>query len=156
MHRTKNVPRTRFWGVLLGLVLSGVFAAGARAQDVKPIPRIMSVGDTLRLEIVEIVDGKEKPTGKVIKRVAVENDRVVLVIADPTGEAKAVLASALARGVSRVSLFDTDNKLASIYDIKVDFDVQLLRATLKKAVPTANVLPVLVGDRTLILTGTVE
>jgi pilus assembly protein CpaC len=165
MHRTNTVPRMTYWGVLLSVLLAGVVAAGAGAQErAQPPaggpaggpagPRVpvitIPVNGTYRLESPFRVDGK--PT--VIRTVVNENENVLRVqaLADtPT----AVLLVGLARGTSRVTLTDINNNRAA-FDVIVEIDIALLRTTIRKAVPTSNVEPVLAGSRVVILTGWVE
>src|SRR5262249_38660745 len=69
---------------------------------------------------------------------------------DPTH----VLLTGLEPGITRVTLTDEDDK-STDFDVVVQFDVEYLKDVLKRAVPTANIVPIPAANNTVILTGTV-
>jgi pilus assembly protein CpaC len=171
MHRTNSVPRTRLWGGLLGLVLSSVLVARAQAQQAgqpaqpdqppaakngtppkpeEPALLIVPLGTSRPLQLV----GPDKKP-RVIKAAVLENPSVARVLADPLDPTRVIILG-LARGRTRITLTDVDEKVRQVTDISVEFDIELLRRTIRRIAPTSNVEPILIGGNTLILTGTVE
>jgi pilus assembly protein CpaC len=148
MHR-KN--RRSVWGMLLGLVLGGMLAAGARAQEPpapQPQPRVGA--------LIVAVNGTQKvtmSTGKFIRTAANSRETVARVQPIPT-DPTSVLITGLEPGITRVTLTDV-NGAVDAFDVIVQFDIQYLRSVIRRAVPTANVEPIPAANNTVILTGTV-
>jgi pilus assembly protein CpaC len=170
MHRTNSVPRTMFWGGLLGLVLSGVLVACAQAQEgappaqaeQPPAPKngappppegpgllVIPLGGSRPLQFI----GPDKKP-HVIKAAILQNETIARVLADPLNPTRVIILG-LQRGRTTITLTDVDGK-AQVTDIAVEFDIELLRRTIRRIAPTSNVEPILIGGNTLILTGTVE
>jgi pilus assembly protein CpaC len=153
MHRTNRVPRSVVGGLLLGLLLGGVGLAPA--QEALPQPRpvdaktpqsiIVSINGTQRLRM---------KTGKPIKEARNEKENIAR-LSPVAGDPTQVLIVGLDSGVTHISLTDTAG-VTEDYDVIVQTDVEYLRSLIKRAVPTANVVPIPAANNTIILTGNVE
>src|SRR5262249_18493910 len=65
-----------------------------------------------------------------------------------------VILTGLEPGIAKVTLTDEEDKEFP-FDVVVQFDVEYLKSVLKRAVPTANIVPIPAANNTVILTGTV-
>src|SRR5215471_113134 len=135
MHRTRVLYRT-FWGVLLALLLGAVCTAGETAVgqsapvEINPNAIVIPINGTYLLGA---------PSKKKLKKAVNTKDNVVRVQPihdDPTH----VLLTGLEPGITKVTITDEDDKESS-YDVVVQFDVAYLKSFLKRAVPTANIVP---------------
>src|SRR5262245_57868387 len=150
MHRNRVLYRT-FWGLLLALLFGAVCVAGETAVgqsapvEVNPNAIVIPINGTYLLgvpvknkKIKKAVNTKDT----VIKGQAVDGDpfHVLLTGQDP--------------GIAKVTLTDEDDKTYE-YDVVVQFDVEYLKSVIKRARPTANVIPIPAANNTVILTGTV-
>jgi pilus assembly protein CpaC len=161
----------RFWGVLLSLGLAGAVIGGAPAQPPaqppapapaapeRPAERVpvipLAIGGTTRLTS-PFRDTKDPTKPSDIRSIVNENEQVVTV--QPIAyDRTTVLLQGGRRGTSRLRLTDVEGRVA-LFDVVVDFDIQLLRRTIRQVVPTSNVEPILVGGNSnvIILTGNVE
>src|SRR5215471_2610215 len=149
MHRTRVLYRS-FWGVLLALLLGAVCAAEEMAVgqpapiQVNPNAVVIPVNGTYVLAA---------PSGKKIKKAVNTKDSVVRVQA-MEGDPTRVLLTGQEPGITRVTLTDEDDKVTD-FDVVVQFDVEYLKSVLKRAVPTANIVPIPGANNYVILTGTV-
>jgi pilus assembly protein CpaC len=174
MHRTNRAPRTVFWGLLLGLALSGLCGSQGRAQPA-PLPPPVGPGgpgggpapglavNPALLDprspvpsIIVPINGTQKLQMTSKERiVTVQNQkdtvaRVSPVIGDPTS----VLITGLEPGITRV-VFTGVSGRQEVIDVVIQIDVEYLRVLLKRAAPTAFVDPIPAANNTIILTGTV-
>jgi pilus assembly protein CpaC len=153
MHRTKHVHGTAFCGVLLSLLLAGLWSDRAAAQEAPAVVAAPKPSGTLILSI----NGTQRvqmSTKKAIVQVTNEKDNVAKVspvIGDPTS----VLITGLEPGITRITFRDVDGKVEMI-EVVVQFDIEYLRTLIRRAVPTACVEPLPAANNTVILTGTVE
>jgi pilus assembly protein CpaC len=149
MHRTRVLYRT-FWGGLLALLLGAVSGAGVRAGqsapvEVNPNAIVIPINGTYLLGA---------PSKKALKK-AVNNKDNVIRVQPVSDDRSKVLITGLEPGIARVTLTDEDDKVFD-FDVVVQFDVEYLRSVLKRAVPTANIVPIPAANNTVILTGTVQ
>src|SRR6516164_6602946 len=150
MHRTRVLYRS-FWGVLLALLLGAVCAAGEIAVgqpapvEVNPNAIVIPINGTYLLGA---------PSKKALKK-AVNNKDNVIRVQPVSDDRSKVLITGLEPGIARVTLTDEDDKVFD-FDVVVQFDVEYLRSVLKRAVPTANIVPIPAANNTVILTGTVQ
>jgi pilus assembly protein CpaC len=148
MHRTRVLYRT-FWGGLLALLLGAVSGAGIAAGqpapvEINPNAIVIPINGTYLLGA---------PSKKPLKKAVNNKDNVVRV--QPVSDDRSkVLITGLEPGIARVTLTDEDDKVFD-FDVVVQFDVEYLRSVLKRAVPTANIVPIPAANNTVILTGTV-
>ena len=169
MHRTLCRPRNLLLGgLLIALLVSGrpenlnAQITGGLFPPDKAV--VVSTGGTVTAQM---------STGQAISVVKNTNDQVLsakIVQGDP----KRVFLTGLKPGFSHVSLTGQDNKTESynvvVADVKVDdikiapplhhlppapLDVSELSSQLRRAFPTANVVPVPIADNTILLEGTV-
>jgi pilus assembly protein CpaC len=77
--------------------------------------------------------------------------RVQAIVDDPT----AVLVVGLQAGSTHVTMTDTAGQ-QEVVEVVVEFDIDVVRAVLKRAFPTANVEPVPAGTNTIVLVGNVN
>jgi pilus assembly protein CpaC len=148
MHRTNRVLYPAFAGLFLGLLLSGLPMATARAQAPKA-----AAGPALILAI-NGTQSIQMSTKKKIKSATNSRDTVARIQEVP-GSPDKILITGLDAGVSHLTLTDEDGKVEEI-DVVVQTDVEYLRTQLKRTVPTANVEPIPVSSNTIILKGTVN
>ncbi|MCS6852827.1 MAG: hypothetical protein NZ700_16840 [Gemmataceae bacterium] len=175
MHSSYRVPRTRVGSLIL---IGCLWAGAASAQDPPPAPKpaapggappagtdsgaplgtpenpysiIMPIATTQRLQMT---------TKKPIRQVFNQRDTIIQISAlrdDPT---TVLVTSQRVPGTSQVTLTDIDGHTEE-YAINVQpapaqtFDIELMRKLIRQAVPTSNVIPVLGGGSSIILTGTV-
>jgi pilus assembly protein CpaC len=85
---------------------------------------------------------------------AVNQKDTVLRVQPVAGDPAHVLLTGLEPGITKVVLTDVDGKEES-FDVVVQFDVEYLKSVLRRAVPTANIIPIPAANNTVILTGTV-
>jgi len=130
------------WATLLVLLVSGL----SQAQDGQPngSALIVPIGGTVRLQMQS-----KKP----IKNVENSKDSVVnirTVVGDPT----TVLLTGQQPDATIIELTDAaDHK--EKYEVIVQLDVEYLKTQIRRAVPTANVVPIPSSNNAIILTGTV-
>jgi pilus assembly protein CpaC len=149
MHRTNRVLNPAFAGLFLGLLLSGLPMATARAQAPK------TAGSAPALIIpINGTQAIQMSTKKKIKS-AVNTREVVARIQELPGEPTKILITGLDAGVSHLTLTDEDGKVEEL-DVVVQTDVEFLRTQIKRTVPSANVEPIPVSSNTIILQGTVN
>src|SRR4051812_46185372 len=146
MHRTKTRPRALFSALLLALIVGGLPAVG-RAQPVGPANKaiIVPVNGTVRFQMT---------TKKPIKRVVNPRDTVVTVrnvVGDPT----TVLLTGQTADTTTIELTD-EADVTERYEVIVQRDIENLRTQLRRAVPTANLMPTPIGDVDVIIGGTVQ
>src|SRR5262249_7235217 len=151
MHRTRVLYRS-FWGVLLALLLGAVCAAGENAVG-QPAPVEINLSSP---PIVIPINGTHllgAPSKKKLKK-AVNTKENVVRVQPINDDAFHVLLTGLEPGITKVTITDEDDKEFG-YDVVVQFDVEYLKSVLKRAVPTANIVPIPAANNTVILTGTV-
>jgi len=135
--------------VLLGLLVSG--AAVGQEPPPRPEAPARNVG-TITLPI----GGSQQLTMRTKKRIAnvfLSGDGVAQVAGSVKPDE--VVIRGLAAGAVRLELTDVDGN-KEVYEIIVQFDVQYLKSTFSRAVPSSNVDVIPMQNRTLILTGWVE
>src|SRR5262249_33956136 len=153
MHRTNRVPRAPLGGlVLLGLLLVGLPAYVLAVGEAPPPRRGPAVSSSAVVVPIGGIQRLQMTTKKAIRTITNENDRVAAVL--PLTEPNVVLVRGLAAGITRVTLADVDGK-TEVFEIVVQFDIQMLLNLLQRAVPTANVTPIPGTGNTIILAGTV-
>src|SRR5262249_51142715 len=140
--------RLRAWLLALALLLTLLSAPRTFAQ---PAPD-MTPG------VVVTVNGSElrqMSTKKRIKAVNIGDPRFVRVVGAPADNTSVYIVG-LAPGISPVTLTDENDKAERFDVVVVAFDIQQLRAVLRRAVPSANVTPLPAGNTAVILNGTVD
>jgi len=152
MHRTNRVL-TWVAGGLLGVSLSYGTAAAiqpdgaaapAPAQRGKANAVVVTINGSKRLSMTP-----KRPIRSVINEK--ENVARVQVIPDDN---ESVLVFGLQTGTTRITM--TDNMgIKEEIDLIVEFDIDAVKAVLRRAVPTAAVEPIPAGINTIVLTGTV-
>jgi pilus assembly protein CpaC len=149
MHRTRVLSRT-FWGVLLTLLLGAVCAVDLRAAgqpapvEVNPNAIVIPINGTYLLGA---------PSKKKLKK-AVNTKENVVRVQPVQDDPFHVILTGLEPGIAKVTLTDEEDKEFP-FDVVVQFDVEYLKSVLKRAVPTANIVPIPAANNTVILTGTV-
>jgi pilus assembly protein CpaC len=145
MHRQpwKSGP---LWGRLVLVLLAGTLTAVGRGQDNAPRPSalVVPINGTVRLQMT---------TRRPIRTVVNPKENVVnirTVVGDPT----TVLVIGQQPDVTRIELTDVDGRTET-YEVIVQADIEYLRTQLRRAVPTANVVPIPTSNNTVILSGTV-
>jgi pilus assembly protein CpaC len=142
-------PRPRWWALGFALLLALLTARTASAQP---------AADGATGSVVVTVNGSEvrqMATKKPIKSVNISDPRFVRVVGAPADNTS-VYVVGLAPGIATVTLTDADNKTERFEVVVVAFDIQQLRAVLRRAVPSANVTPLPAGNTGVILAGTVD
>src|SRR5262245_4823882 len=140
--------RSRWWALGLALLLGLLAAQTAAAQPADGSPG----------SIVVTVNGSEirqTASKKPVKTVNISDPRFVRVVGAPADNTSVYIVG-LAPGIATVTLTDADNKTERIEVVVVAFDIQQLRAVLRRAVPTANLTPLPAGNTGVILAGTVD
>ncbi|HEY1861562.1 MAG TPA: BON domain-containing protein [Gemmataceae bacterium] len=150
MHRTNRVLNQAFAGLFLGLLLSGLPMATARAQA----PRAATGGGPALIIAINGTQAIQMSTKKKIKSATNSRD-IVARIQEVPGDPTKILITGLDAGVSHLVLTDEDGKVEEL-DVVVQTDVEFLRTQIKRTVPTANVEPIPVSSNTIILKGTVN
>jgi pilus assembly protein CpaC len=140
MHRKTSVSRNMNWKSLIGLVVAGLVAAPATAQEVlpRPAPRPEVPGERVP-ELRVPVGGKRTvghPSNQKLKKVTNENPTVATVENDPNDPAT-VKITALASGVTRITLVDVNNR-QEVFDVRVPTNADALKKILNRVVPSAN------------------
>ena len=145
MRRSTRSLRFPLGGMLLALLVTAVAPAGF-AQDVKTFSKavIVPVNGAVVLQM---------STKKPISRAVTSKEGVVRLITVP-GDPTTIRLIGLVADLARLELTDEDGKKES-YDIIVQIDVEYLRTQLRRAMPTANIVPVPYASNGVILTGTV-
>jgi pilus assembly protein CpaC len=154
MHRTNSVAKLTFGSVLLGLALGGT--ATAQKKELLPPPAPAATAAE-RGAIVVPINGTQRlqmTTKKKIKTVVNEREMIARVSPLAGGEPTWVLITGLEPGTTRVTLTDVDGHAETV-EVIVQFDVEYLRAILRRAVPSANIEPIPAASNTILLTGTV-
>ena len=155
MHRTDPVPHHPFSRVveplrkhllpattpLLALGMLLTLLPVARAQ---PAPKVV-----LQVYGFEIRQAASK---KRLKQLNVSNPLIVQVRA-VRPDAYAIVG--IAPGISTVTVTDEDNKVEKLDVAVAVYDLDQLWRVLRRAVPTANVIPLPAGSNAVILSGTV-
>jgi pilus assembly protein CpaC len=153
MHRTKNAPTAVLRGLLAALALGLLTPALALAQP-KPEPvappapaptLTVAINGTTRLQMSK---------KQVIAR-AINHTEAVIRLAPAYNDPTTVLVTGLEPGIARVTLIDEKGNEEN-FEIIVQLDVELLKSLLRRAVPTANIVPIPGANNTVILTGTVS
>src|SRR5437763_13197041 len=160
MHRSKLLAKKRLWGALVGLVI-GAAPAWAQAQPPAPAPTakapalqpgtvLLPLRDALVLPVN--VGQRVQMSGRQRIAAAANNrDNVVElrgVANDPTTD----IVIAKEPGAARISLTDEQGRTESLDIIVTAVDIEYIRASLNKTVPTAAVAPLPAGG-SLVLTG---
>jgi pilus assembly protein CpaC len=127
----------------LGLLLT-LLPTAARAQ---PAP---SPGVIVQVNGTEI---RQMDSKKRIKNIQVSNPLVIQVTAVKP-DTYAIVG--LAPGISTVTLTDEDNKVERLDVVVVAYDIEQLRTVLRRAVPSASVVPLPAGNNAVILSGTID
>jgi pilus assembly protein CpaC len=144
MHRTTCRFWPPAWGVLLALLACGV--TGARAQDAVPRSSavLVPLNGTVRLQM-----SNKAPIARVVNP---KENAVALrtVPGDPT----TVLVIGQQPDVTRIELTDVNGRTET-YEVIVQANIEYLRTQLRRAVPTANVVPIPTSNNTVILSGNV-
>lgn len=143
MHRTNPKLRSLVWGTLLALLVGGL--PSSQAQDAgRGSALIVPIGGTVRLQM------KSK---KPIKTVVNPKENVInirTVVGDPT----TILITGQTPDVTTIELTDIDDRKET-YEVIVQLDIEYLKTQLRRAVPTANIIPIPSSNNAVILTGTV-
>ncbi|HTK78482.1 MAG TPA: hypothetical protein VL371_24695 [Gemmataceae bacterium] len=149
MHRTNRVL-TWVAGGLLGVSLATGTAAAIQPDAPAPAQRgkgnvvVVTINGSKRLSMTP-----KRPIRSVINEK--ENVARVQVIPDDN---ESVLIFGLQTGTTRITF--TDNMgIKEEVDLIVEFDIDAVKAVLRRAVPTAAVEPIPAGINTVVLTGTV-
>src|SRR5262245_15202093 len=172
MHRTITVPqptfapaplpgrpsalaaRVRHWGTAFALLLAVLPLRPAQGQPA-PAPGGAPPSGSVVVS-VNASEPRRMSTGKRIRTVNVSDPRIVRVVAGPTPDV--VFIAGQAPGLATVAL--TDESTPPVTDrfevVVVAFDIQQLRNVLRRAVPTANIVPIPAGNNGVILSGTTD
>ncbi len=134
---------------MLALLLQGALPATSLAQPnqntgVAGTAIYVPTNGTVRLQM-----SSKKP----IKRVANPRE-AVLSIRTVFGDPTTILLTGQQSDVTRLDLEDVDG-LKETYEVVVQRDIENLKAQLKRAAPTAAIVPTPISDSTVILNGTV-
>jgi pilus assembly protein CpaC len=149
MHRTNRVL-TWVAGGLLGVSLATGTAAAIQPDAPAPAQRgkanavVVTINGSKRLSMTP-----KRPIRSVINEK--ENVARVQVIPDDN---ESVLVFGLQTGTTRITMTDSMGIKEEI-DLIVEFDIDAVKAVLRRAVPTAAVEPIPAGINTIVLTGTV-
>ncbi len=145
MHRKKCRFRSQAAGALLALLACGVVAT--RSQDALPRAGavIVPLNGTVRLQM-----SNKAPIAKVVN----PKENAVALRTIP-GDPTTVLVIGQQPDVTRIELTDVNGRTET-YDVIVQADIEYLRTQLRRAVPTANVVPIPTSNNTVILSGTVS
>ena len=156
MHRTNTMPRPPFAPAAQPPGRPALKAAAVLALGLLLTLLPSAVRAQLPPGIIVQVNGTEirqTTTKKRIKNIAVANPLIVQVtVVRP--DAYAIVG--LAPGISTVTVTDEDNKVEKLDVVVVLYDIEQLRRVLRRAVPTASVLPFPAGNNAVILAGTVD
>ena len=156
MHRKHHVL-TRLAGglVALGLMTPGV--ATAQAPEPAPMPPAAAATATTGPGVLVVPINGTKRLSMSPKRPirSVVNDketvaRVQAIVDDPTS----VLVIGQQAGSTTVTLTDTQGVQERV-EVVVQFDIDVVKAILKRAFPTAQVEPIPAGINTIVLVGNV-
>jgi len=115
-----------------------------KAPDRSPTPLTVPLGGTIRLKM---------KSGLPIK-IAAKTADGVLIVRSVQGDPTVILLTGQTPDVTTLELTDVKNG-KEIYEVKVQLDLVYLRKQLSRALPTANITPILSSDNAVILTGTV-
>src|SRR5438105_6151510 len=163
MHRSNRLAKKRLWGALLSLVV-GVApawaqgqppapAAAAKAPALQPGTIVLPLKDALVLPVN--VGQRVQMSGRQRIAAASNNrDNVVElrgVANDPTTD----IVIAKEPGAARITLTDEQGRTEALDILVTAADIEYIRASLNKTVPTAAVAPLPAGG-SLVLTGTIE
>jgi len=168
MHSANRVPLAPY-GIFLFLswVLAASAASAQAPPEVAPPPKVIpgaggpdAVPLRQFLMPIQATDRLQMTSGKPIKEVINQREVIVKANVMQTDLRTLVLQSERTPGNSRLTLTDVDGNTEQI-EVVVQlrppqiFDVDLLKRLIKQSVPTANVIPILGGGNSVILTGTV-
>ncbi|MFO0810362.1 MAG: pilus assembly protein N-terminal domain-containing protein [Gemmataceae bacterium] len=156
MHRAKSVLT---WGAcgLIGLGLVVRAAAQQPQPESVPMPVPAAAPTKAGNALVVAINGTKRlsmNSKRPIRFVNNEKETVARVQAlqdDPT----AVLVVGLQAGSTTVRLTDDQGTIETV-EVVVQFDIDVVKAVLKRAFPTAQVEPVPAGTNTIVLVGNVQ
>jgi pilus assembly protein CpaC len=133
------------WGGLLLALLACDTRHGV-AQEVSKLGKsvIVPLNQTVRLQM---------STKKEISRVVSSKEGVVAFRTIP-GDPFTIVLIGQTPDIIRLDLFDADGKKES-FEVIVQLDVEYLRTQLRRAVPTANIIPIPFSSNGVMLTGNV-
>ena len=142
MRRTTQSMRFLWGGMLLALLVVG-FANDIRAQ-IPGKALLVPLNSTYRLQMStkKPIDTVTSTKPDVIAYSQVQGDPSTIILIGKTAD------------VTKLTLKDVDGK-TDIYDVVVQIDVEYLKTQLRRAVPSANIIPIPYGANGIILTGTV-
>ncbi len=147
MHPNLNLRRALCWG----LVVMGLIAASTAYGQPNPKP-----AEERGNVIVVPVQGRvslESRSKKKIRQSRFDDAPGNLLVQPDAANPRAVILTGVRPGANRVTLIDEEMK-EEVYEVIIQNDIELLRAILKRAVPTANI-DVIPFGRSAILTGNV-
>lgn len=142
MHPKRNVGRPRFWGLVL---LAGLTAAVTYGKQ--PVPPMQPVASDVQIDsktgaLIVPLGGlvsfdPKLPKDALLTDIIVAREDILQVRLDPKDPGKLLMTGKTA-GLTQLTLVIKD-KPKVIYDVIVQPDLNLLRALLKRTVPTAAV-----------------
>src|SRR5436305_1137725 len=151
MHRTNRVL-TWVAGGLLGVSLANGMASAIQPEPVPP----PGAAQRRTNQVVVTINGSRRLSmtpKRPIRSVINEKESVARVQVIPDDN-EAVLIFGLQAGTTRITFTDNMGVKEEI-ELVVEFDIDAVRAVLRRAVPTAAVEPIPAGINTVVLTGTV-
>jgi pilus assembly protein CpaC len=154
MHRTHSVRKWFAGGlVALGLVANGTTPAQVPAQP--PATPPVAAPATSSVLVVAINGTKRlSMTPKRLIRTVVNDKETVARVQSIVDDPESVLVVGLQAGSTWVTLTDTQGVTERV-EVVVQFDIDVVKAVLKRAFPTAQVEPIPAGTNTIVLTGSV-
>ena len=144
MPRTIGRTRSLCWGTLLIVAMSGLASFGQAQQPALPTI-LVPLGGTKDVQMT---------TKKAIAKVEAKRDGVVSVRPVP-GDPTTVRLIGQSAESTVLDLTDENGKVEQFLVI-VQRDVENLKAQLRRAVPTANILVTPINETTVLLTGTLQ
>src|SRR5438445_4525783 len=153
MHRTNRVL-TWVAGGLLGVSLANGMASAIQPEPAPPPGAAQRPGRAN--QVVVTINGSRRLSmtpKRPIRSVINEKESVARVQVIPDDN-EAVLVFGLQAGTTKITFTDNMGAKEEI-DLSVEFDIDAVKAVLRRAVPTAAVEPIPAGINTVVLTGTV-
>jgi pilus assembly protein CpaC len=150
MHRKHTIRRALIWGLIVTSLLSGSAANG------QPPPPAAAV-DAGNVVVVP-VQGRvslESRKKKRIRQVRWDEGAGNLMVQPDAANPNAIILTGVRSGFNRVTLvYEDKTEKDEDYDVIIQNDIEMLRAILRRAVPTANI-DVIPFGRSAVLTGNV-
>lgn len=141
MHRTNSMPRIAYVYLVLSLALGG-WASPGRLPAQEPPPRAEappppSMGETVVIP-VGTIKGRQMKGKQRIENVILDDDTVVTYQRseeDPT----TIFLTGRQIGRTRLTLVAGGGRIREVYDIIVEFNIDLLYDSLRRVAPTATI-----------------